>query len=121
MLEPDGPALLSPTWNVFSAARQRCNIYCAQNQIVKSLSKLIDKTTRHGVPHLGTGRVDGALRRPDHGQRANQDLSSLDDGTAKRVVRPMASVPAVCPSKHRIAAHPDQKRRCSATEIENAR
>jgi len=40
------------------------------------------------------------------GQRANQDLSSLDDGTAKRGVRLMASVPAVCPSAHRIAAAP---------------
>src|SRR5262249_61563099 len=70
--EPHEPASLSPTWNVFSAARRRCNIYYAQNQIVKSLSKLIDKTTRHGVPHFGTRRVDGALRRPDHGQRATK-------------------------------------------------
>src|SRR5262245_34105369 len=53
----------------------------------------------------------GSSAAPDHGQRANQDLSSLDDGTAKRGVRPMASVPAVCPSKHRIAAAPQPETR----------
>src|SRR5262245_18183443 len=67
------------------------------------------------------GQDAWALRRPDYGQRANQDLSSLDDGTAKWVVRPLASVPAVCPSKHRIAAAPGPERGCSATGIENAR
>src|SRR5262249_52640704 len=67
------------------------------------------------------GQDAWALRRPDYGQRANRDLSSLDDGTAKWVVRPLASVPAVCPSKHRIAAAPRPERGCSATGIENAR
>src|SRR5262249_54511288 len=55
------------------------------------------------------------------GQRANQDLSSLDTALRNgsfglwRAYRPYAFQSIVSPQ------HPDQKRGCSATEIENAR
>jgi uncharacterized protein YidB (DUF937 family) len=33
------------------------DVYYAQNQIVKSLPKLVDKATNQGALHLGTGRM----------------------------------------------------------------